>query len=77
MKEFLVYVIELDQPFINWFGTFEGFDFDNVDHYLIKNSEGEIISVRGNVIYETDTNMPILEYLIYALQLRQIEERKK
>lgn len=65
-QEILVYVIELEQPFINWTGIWKGFQtINNVAGYYVENLEENLIKVDIKNVTEVDTNMPILDYVSY------------
>ena len=65
-NEILVYVLELEQPFINWTGVWKGFQtIDGVSGHYVENSEEKLIMVNAGNVTEVDTNMPILEYIPY------------
>lgn len=64
--EILVYVIELEQPFINWTGVWKGFQtINNVSGYYVENSDEDLIMVDAGNVTEVNTNIPILEYIPY------------
>lgn len=64
MNEINVYVISEEQPFENWFGTWMYFrNVNNTPGFYVENNKGEVILVDKKNVFESDTNLPINEFL--------------
>ena len=63
-QEINVYVIELEQPWENWFGTWKNFQTINkVSGFYVENNKGDLVVVDERNVFEMDSNLPILEYI--------------
>jgi hypothetical protein len=63
MSEINVYVIENNQPFENWFGTWEYFQtIEGISGFYVKNNKEELILVNPENVFEVNTNLLILDY---------------
>ena len=63
-QEINVYVIELEQPWENWFGIWRYFQtIDDISGFYVENNKEELIKVDEKNVYEVDTNLPIIEYI--------------
>ena len=66
MEEINVYVIENEQPFENWFGIWKYFQTINgVSGFYVENNKGDLILVNKTDVFESDTNLPIMDYIKY------------
>ena len=64
MKEINVYVIENEQPFENWFGTWAYFkNINSIPGFYVENNKGKMILVDKKNVFESETNLPIDEFL--------------
>jgi hypothetical protein len=64
MDEINVYIIENEQPFENWFGTWEFFQTINeISGFYVKNNKEEFILVDKKNVFEVDTNLPIDKFV--------------
>ncbi len=62
-EEITVYVIEYEQPWINWHGVLHSYDFGK-DICLVENHKEELIELPLKRVQEADTNEPIKDFII-------------
>lgn len=63
-EEINVYVLENEQPYENWFGTWKNFQTINkVSGFYVENNKGDLVAVDEKNVFEMDSNLPILEYI--------------
>lgn len=61
-REINVYVIELEQPFKNWYGILKSYDLKK-RVCTIENDKEEDVEVRMTEVYETDSNLSLEKFL--------------
>ena len=63
-NEISVYVINETQPFENWSGIYRYFKIINgVSGFYVENSNGILVKVDRDLIFESDTNLNISEFI--------------
>jgi len=62
-KEISVYVIELNQPFVNWYGTLKSYNHTK-NVCVVINDQEEEVEIRFSEAQEAETMQPLKKYLM-------------